>query len=117
MDINAFLEFFGSFAAFAGGVVVVTQFLNQLFNVKAGWAQQLISWLTSMGMAALGYGMQWGYLAALGTPDQWQGWVMAGVAGFGAGLASNGLYDIKIVQTVVEWIWSFIRKKPETINE
>ena len=52
MDI---FSYFGSFTAFAGGVVVITQFLNDLFNFKPEQkvAKKAVSWATAIVFAIL----------------------------------------------------------------
>jgi hypothetical protein len=111
------MEYFGTFAAFVAGVVTFTEFFKKIFNVtKKGW-MIAISWIISIVGAIAGFYFQLGFLTEYGTPDMWQGWVMAGVTGIGAGVASNGLYDQTIVEKIVEWIWSFIKPKQQVVNE
>lgn len=116
MEIN-FAEFFGTLAGFSAGVVVLTQFINTLFKVqKSGW-KQAISWITAIVACVVGFLIHAGMFADYGALNEWQGWVKTIITGLAAGLISNGIYDIEPVRIIVEWIFSFIKKKPEVINE
>ena len=41
----------------------------------------------------------------------WQGWVKAGLIGFGCGLCANGMYDREEIWRLIEMIFPIIRKK------
>lgn len=117
MNFLTFIEYFGTFTAFVTGVVTFTEFFKKIFNItKKGWIFA-ISWGLAILGALGGFWGQVGFLAQYGTPDMWQGWVMAAVTGLGAGVAANGLYDQTWVEKMVEFIWSFIKPKTKTINE
>jgi hypothetical protein len=41
----------------------------------------------------------------------WQGWVKAGLIGFGSGLCANGMYDRTEVWNFLQWIFSMFKSK------
>lgn len=115
-------SYFGSFTAFAGGVVVITQFLNDLFNFKSEQkvAKKAVSWATAIIFAVIGFVCQYGFFADYGAINTWQGWVMTAVTGLGAGIYANGIYNIEPIKEAVHWIFKFIenwRKKDDTDKE
>lgn len=116
---TSFFEFFATFSGFVAGVVLVSQFIIRIAKVDKGWLKQLISWLLSIALAAVGFGFQLGYFADFGPINQWQGWVLTALNGVGAGLVANGIFDIDLVQDILNWIESLFKKKTktETINE
>ena len=103
-------SYFGSFTAFAGGVVVLTQIINDLFNFKPEQktAKKLVSWITAIVFAIVGFVCQYGFFAEYGTIDTWYGWVMTVVTGFGAGVYANGIYKIEPIKQAVHWVFKFI---------
>ena len=117
MNIFSFTQYFGTFAAFVAGVTVVTQFFKNLLKIESkGW-KIATSWLVSIIGALVGFCFQLGFFADFGTPEVWQGWVMAGLVGIGGGVAACGFYDITVVEKIVKWIWSFLKPKAKVINE
>lgn len=121
--ITTFLAYFGTFVAFVAGCTAITEFINDLFKVPSNpdakfmSPKQIVSWVISVGFACLGFALQLGFFAEFGTTDMWQGWVMTACTGIGAGLASNGVYDINVVHDVLKYIFQFLKSKTETINE
>jgi hypothetical protein len=41
----------------------------------------------------------------------WQGWVKAGLIGFGSGLCANGMYNRDEVWNFLQWIFSMFKSK------
>ena len=117
MDISTFYEYFRTFAAFVGGIMLVTQFINDVFKINGKWPRRIASWVIAILGAVLGFYGQIGFFAEFGTPDQWQGWVMTVLTGFGAGVASNGIYGIDQIKKILQWIFQWIKHKPQVINE
>jgi len=104
-----FLEYFGTFTAFAGAVVLITQFINDLFSVEKKIVKKIISWSTAIVMAVVGFVCQYGFFVDYGTIDTWQGWLMTVVTGLGAGVYANGIYGIEPIKKAVHWIFQFIQ--------
>lgn len=118
MNLQTFLVYFGTFAAFVAGVTTFTEFFKNLFKVtKKGW-MIAIAWILAIAGSVAGFYFQLGFFAEYGTPDMWQGWLMTGLTGIGAGIAANGLYDQDAIEAIVKWIWSFMKpKQSQIINE
>mgnify|MGYP003306963989 CR=1 FL=1 len=112
-----FTEMFATFAAFAAGTVVITEFINKLFKINNSTAKQIMSWIMSVGLAVIGLVCQFGFFTEYGTTADWHAWVLTIVTGIGTGLASNGIYDIKFVHEFVQWLFGFMKPKTETVNE
>ena len=107
--MTTLMTMFATFVAFVGGVMLLTETVNKLFHIESATAKLIVSWVLSLALAALGFGLQLGFFADCGTPDQWQGWVKALLCGLGCGLAANGLYDRDEIWRLLEAI--FKRKK------
>lgn len=101
---------FATFVAFVGGVVMITEAVNKLFKVQGGTAKLVVSWVMSLGLACLGFGLQLGFFADCGAVTEWQGWVKALLVGLGCGLCANKIYDREEVWTLLEWLFSFFEK-------
>lgn len=109
--MQTIMTMFATFVAFVGGVMLLTEAINKVFNIQGQTAKLIVSWVMSMAMAALGFGLQLGFFADCGTPDQWQGWVKAVLVGLGCGLCANGLYDREEIWKILESIFSIFKKK------
>ena len=105
------MTMFATFVAFVSGILVLTEAINKIFKVENPTAKLIISWAISLGLAALGFGLQLGFFADCGTVDTWQGWVKAMLIGGGGGLCANGLYDREEIWQLLEWIFSIFKKK------
>ena len=85
---------FATFAGVVGVTAVVTEFIKKLFKVEPSeWVQRIISWVIGIGLGMF-EGLDW-----------WQ----ALLWGFGAGLASNGVFD----SGLIEWLFGLFTKKKE----
>lgn len=91
LDINAM---FASLAGVAAGSVIVSALLIQWFKVTIGWLKQVISWLVPVVVLVVGNLLNFGFMAEFS-------WLMTFVYGVGAGLVSNGIFDIAIVQALL----------------
>ena len=74
-------------------------------------AKLIISWVTSIVLAAVGFYFQLGFFADCGTPDMWQGWVKTGLIGLGCGLCANKMYDREEIWRLLEIIFGMFKKK------
>ena len=102
---------FATFVAFVGGVILLTELTNKLFKVENATTKLVISWVLSLALAALGFGLQLGFFADCGTPDMWQGWVKTALIGLGCGLCANKIYDREEIWKLLEMIFSIFKKK------
>lgn len=105
------MTMFATFVAFVSGVILLTEAVNKLFKIDGATIKLIVSWVLSLGLAALGFGLQLGFFADCGTPDQWQGWVKALLVGLGCGLAANGLYDREEIWRLLEAIFGIFKRK------
>ena len=105
------MTMFADFIAFVGGIILITEAFNKIFKVQNSTAKLIISWVLSLGVAALAFWQQWGFFADCGDIATWQGWTKALLTGFGCGLAANGLYDREEIWRLLELIFPIIRKK------
>lgn len=94
---------FATFAGVVGVTAVVTEFIKKLFKVEPSeWVQRIISWVIGIGLGMFAWGFNLGMFEGL---DWWQ----ALLWGFGAGLASNGVWDCGLI----EWLFGLFTKKKE----
>lgn len=85
--------------------VWITGVLNGWIKVVKPWIRQAISWLVPVVITVvLGSILNFGFLAE-------KTWYIAAIYGVGAGLISNGIFDISFVKTAVKWIENLINKK------
>ena len=72
--MTTIMTMFASFVAFVGATILITETINKIFKIeKTQPTKLIISWVMSIGLAALGFGFQLGFFVDCGTPDQWQG--------------------------------------------
>ena len=96
------LTYFSTLGGVSALNVVVTEMINSAFGIKAGWLKQLISWVCPMLLSVLGFVFGFGIFGAYGTISSVSGWIYTVLAGLGLGLASNGIYDIELVQNIIK---------------
>jgi len=94
-------SYFGSLAALAGLVVVITGWVNTNALNLSGWKSQLLSWVISIALAFIGSIKGVGLFAE--TTVLWT--VLNGI---GVGLVANGMFSIDLVKSLLE----FIKAKP-----
>lgn len=107
---------FASFVGFVGGVILITEFINKVFKVENGRVKWVISWVMSIGLAAVGFWQQLGFFAACGEITDWLGWVKAVLIGVGCAFAANKTYDANEIWTALEWLFSFFKKDGKAIR-
>ena len=105
------MTMFADFIAFVGGIILVTETINKIFKVQNSTAKLIISWVLSLGVAALAFWQQWGFFADCGDIATWQGWTKTALIGFGCGLCANKLYDREEIWRLLEMIFSIFKKK------
>jgi len=89
-------DYFVSLAALVPIITVIAGWLNNLLK-PVGWVRQVISWLVAIIASYVGWYFNLGIYADL-TPYQTL------LYAFGAGLAANGLFDIKVIQSILALI-------------
>ena len=105
------MTMFSTFVAYVGGIIFLTEAINRLFKVEGSTAKLIVSWVLSIALAALGFGLQLGFFAQCGSIDTWQGWVKAALVGIGCGLCANKMYDREEIWRLLEQIFSVFKKK------
>lgn len=99
------LSYFYSIGGLATLNVVTTQLINSKFNITKGWAKQLISWVLPVLISVVGLVFGLGLFVDFGTVANGTAWVYTLLVGLGTGLISNGLYDLKDLQN----LWEFVK--------
>ncbi len=101
MDLS---QYFVSLAALVPLVVLITDFINKWINVEKGWIKQVVSWVISIVLCLAAMFLNWGMFAELKIGVT----ISYGVA---TGLVANGIFDIKIVQTILDFLLKFLKKE------
>ena len=109
--METIMTMFATFVAFCGGVVFVTEAVNRLFKGQGGTPKLIVSWVLSLGLAALGFGLQLGIFADCGAVTEWQGWVKAELIGLGCALCSNYAYDHEEIWTLLQQLFGIFSRK------
>ena len=91
IDINALLT---TLSGLAAGSVIISALFIKWFKATKSWVRQVISWLVPIAL------MVAGNLANLGFMAEFT-WLMTFAYGLGAGLVSNGIFDIGVVQSLL----------------
>lgn len=99
------LSYFYSIGGLAALNVAATQLINSKFNISKNWARHLISWILPVLVSVLGLVFGLGIFADFGTVSSLVAWGYTLLVGLGTGLVSNGLYDLKDLQD----LWEFLK--------
>jgi hypothetical protein len=93
-------QWFVSFGAVALLTAFLTAFLNGLFKVEKNFAKQLMAWLVAIVLVVGSDLLNFGYAKDYPT-------LFAVINGFAVGLASNGVFDVpalkSILGTIEKW--------------
>lgn len=98
-------KWFGSFAAVAALTVFVAAFFNNLLKIVKAFPRQLIAWgvgvvlMLGSNLLNIGYGKEFPLL-------------LSAIHGVAVGLASNGMYNVPWVKSVLDWIDTLFKPKP-----
>ncbi len=101
-------SYFYSLSAVAGLVVIIFQFINDKllkYPLNATWTQ-VSTWILAVALAFLAGWRDWGIFAEL---NAW--WTLA--YGVAAGLIANGLFELSVVQSILEFIKLLTNKKKD----
>lgn len=105
--IDAVSIYFGSIAALAAGIVVLSEGATKFVTQATGWKAWVQSWLISIAVCLFGAGFHIGIF----SDPSGMAWYFEGlVAGLCFGLVANGLFSIPGVTAVLEAIK--VRDKP-----
>jgi hypothetical protein len=107
------MTMFATFVAFCAGVVLITEAVNRIFKVKGSTAKLIVSWILSLGLAALGFGLQLGIFADCGAVTEWQGWAKAELIGLGCALCSNYAYDHDEIWQLLQLLFGIFSPKSQ----
>lgn len=109
--MTSIMTMFATFVAFVSGVIIITEAINKIFKIENKNTKLIMSWVTSIVMAVVGFWLQLGFFADCGTPDMWQGWVKTILIGLGCALCANKIYDRDEIWNLLETIFGFFKKK------
>ena len=94
IDVNAL---FATLSGLAAGSVIISALFIKWFKATKSWVRQIISWLVPIALMVAGNLINLGFMAEFT-------WLMTFAYGLGAGLISNGIFDIGVVQTLLALI-------------
>ena len=110
------ISMFSTFVLFVGGVIAITEMVNELFKVENKITKLIISWILSIGLSVLGFVLKLGFFAEFGDMGMWQSWVKVVLVGIGCALAANKIYDREEIWKLLEYIFSFFKKNGKEIR-
>lgn len=88
-------DYFVSLAAMVPLVTLLAAWINKLTNPTAGWVKQAISWVVAIVAGLFAWYAKLGIFADLSIYE-------AILYGLASGLAANGFFDIKVIQTLLQ---------------
>lgn len=96
-----YANYFATFAGIVSVASIITEAIKKLFKVvPTEWVQRIISWLVGILLGLFAWIFNLGMFEGLA-------WWQSLLWGFGAGLASNGLFDTGLI----EWLFGLFTKK------
>ena len=110
------ISMFSTFVLFVGGVIAITEMVNELFKVENKITKLIVSWILSIGLSVLGFVLKLGFFAEFGDMSMWQSWVKVVLVGIGCALAANKIYDREEIWKLLEYIFSFFKKNGKEIR-
>ena len=102
MDIA---NYFISLVALVPLVVLITDFLVRWLKIQKSAVKQVLSWVISIALCLAGMWLNLGMFASFSV-----GVTLA--YGLATGLVANGIFDINLVQMLLDIILKFLPKKP-----
>ena len=95
-----FNTFVGSLAGYVAVAIFLTGLINGWSKITKSWMKQVVSWIVPVVLVlAVTYALKAGFLAVEGNT-----FVKTIIFGLGAGLVSNGVFDIGFVNTMINWV-------------
>lgn len=113
---STIISMFSTFVLFVGGVIAITEMVNELFKVENKITKLIVSWILSIGLSVLGFVLKLGFFAEFGDMSMWQSWVKVVLVGIGCALAANKIYDREEIWKLLEYIFSFFKKNGKEIR-
>jgi len=97
-------KWFLSFGAISLLTAFLAAFLNGVLKVTKNFVKQLVAWIVAIILVVGSDLLNFGYAAQFPI-------LLAVIHGFGAGLASNGVFDIPIIKGVLDTIEKWFNPK------
>lgn len=102
IDISSYFQ---SLGLTAGLTLIITGYLNtHALKTANSTIKQIVSWVVAIALAFVGMWKGIGMFSSLSI-----GWTI--VSGLAVGLVANGIFDVALVQSILEFIKA---KKPAT---
>ena len=101
MDLS---QYFVSLATIVPLAVLITEFLKLKLKIEKNWLKQVTAWVISVVLCLFGMWLNLGILADVTV-------IQAVVYGVATGLVANGIFDLNMVQTLLAFLLSFLKKK------
>jgi len=95
--IGNFNGWFATLAGIAAVTVFIAAFVNKLFKIEKKIGKQIIAWLIAIALVVLGNLFNLGFMSEFP-------WLTTIIYGFAAGLVANGMFDVAIVQALLDFI-------------
>lgn len=93
-----FDTFIASLAGYAAVAIFLTGLINGWSKITKSWMKQVISWVVPIILVVVvSLLLKAGFLAG-------ESFIKILIFGLGAGLVSNGIFDIAFVNTMVNWV-------------
>lgn len=97
-------QYFGTLSGMVALTLIVAGYLNtHLFTTSATWIKRVVSWLIPIVLSFVGLWQNIGMFEGVNV-------LWTAIYGLATGLISNGLFDISVIQAILEFIKA---KKPE----
>ena len=101
MDLS---QYFVSLATIVPLAVLITEFLKLKLKIEKNWAKQVTAWVISVVLCLFGMWLNLGILSHVT-------FVQAVAYGIATGLVANGIFDLSIVQTLLNLLLGFLKPK------
>jgi len=93
-----FDTFIASLAGYAAVAIFLTGLINGWSKITKSWMKQVISWVVPIILVVVvSFLLKAGFLAG-------ENFIKVLIFGLGAGLVSNGIFDISFVNTFIGWV-------------
>ena len=93
-----FDTFIASLAGYAAVAIFLTGLINGWSKITKSWMKQVISWVVPVLLVVVvSFLLKAGFLAG-------ENFIKVLIFGLGAGLVSNGIFDISFVNIAVNWV-------------
>lgn len=97
-------QYFFSLAALIPLIVMITDFIIRWLKVEIASVKQMISWIVSVLLCLFAAWIDVGIFSGISI---WETIIYA----VGAGLVSNGIFDMGVVQMFLDFVFKFLPKK------